>query len=520
MKAGFLNRKQKTTKRARASKQSTKSNARARRRATLSAESEEEVRLFGRLRDDVLRCSASPAHRSVLMDGVFKRILEPRAFRRTAFPLADDDGIVGARLPRSLRELIEDRHFRDSLLAAMPRVVAKARSILAGLRSKAEARGEQWHDGTESDLLPAVQQEAFAREAIQVAQRAAREAAARAAVPASPLDEPRAGCAQLAEPLLAGLRGLDSAAAAATAAAATAAAATAAAAPGFETPRGGAFWGCQDAFFGPGWAEAIRDDCARYAARGPMSPLPSGSGESHLQTLLLRDRGAGASRAADRGRGPGQPAACWVDAEGLEQSFPALSQACEALLALPFEINRRLFASAAAGALAAAGGRADANRGDDDRPVDAAEIRKFAAAVPLCACEPSKRSVLLTHFRGGTLGGAGADAQPRRADGGFGDADNGNALSFVYLMPPGRAPDASERDASERDRPARWRVELSGPTPADGESLAVKTDRLVAWRSRRLRSALLPEERPAEQLPASAGDLYTLTLFAPGAERE
>ena len=63
--------------------------------------------------------------REVLLDGVFKSMMDPRSFRKNVFPFVESNDVPG-----SLLELLVDEKYRSLLIHIMPKVRKKAESIV------------------------------------------------------------------------------------------------------------------------------------------------------------------------------------------------------------------------------------------------------------------------------------------------------------------------------------------------------------------------------------------------------
>jgi len=269
------------------------------------------------------------------------------------------------------------RLLRPAALAVARAALEQAESVLAGVRRRGAAAGEELDAATEAALWPRVFAEAFARQsvpALRTLAAASRAAAARDdALLASPLDaraQARAGAGAGG-----GLPLVDDGASLAALCGA-----------------GGAGWAAQRGPFageeGPAeWAALVREDCARLAAaaRDARDARDAGSAGGAAPGLSAEEEAGAASGWADAGGGERVAfrLACWssfrwLDAggggggeaadagagaragegsrpddadagadaptafEALAAEYPALHELASRLHSLPFELNRRV----------------------------------------------------------------------------------------------------------------------------------------------------------------------------------
>eukprot|EP00636_Phaeomonas_parva_P014932 CAMPEP_0118880700 /NCGR_PEP_ID=MMETSP1163-20130328/20245_1 /TAXON_ID=124430 /ORGANISM="Phaeomonas parva, Strain CCMP2877" /LENGTH=625 /DNA_ID=CAMNT_0006817207 /DNA_START=132 /DNA_END=2009 /DNA_ORIENTATION=+ len=100
----------------------------------------------------------------LLSQGVFNRLFDKSTFAATAFPGLNAEQLKSA--PRSLNELLEVPAYKEEIEERMPRVRAKADSVLANVKERGRQMGEIMTPETEELLWPSIMQEAFGRELV------------------------------------------------------------------------------------------------------------------------------------------------------------------------------------------------------------------------------------------------------------------------------------------------------------------------------------------------------------------
>ncbi|RLN70837.1 hypothetical protein BBJ29_003016, partial [Phytophthora kernoviae] len=111
----------------------------------------------------------SQGERVVLDDGVFAKLLQEEEFQRLIYPGIPKEQLVHA--PKNLQTLLEDPWYEQELLALMPKVQAKAASVLTNVKKRGAAQGDAMDAATERMLMPQVLQEAFGREVLDMVHR-------------------------------------------------------------------------------------------------------------------------------------------------------------------------------------------------------------------------------------------------------------------------------------------------------------------------------------------------------------
>lgn len=246
--------------------------------------------------------------RVVLDDGVFAKLLQEHEFQKLVYPGIPPDQLKHA--PKNLQELLQDPIYEDELLELMPKVQAKAESVLGNVKKRGAAQGEIMDAATERLLLPQVLQEAFAREVLAMVHRVNTKKHALLASHTSTIADPNAECAtwdQLPDEFLDEL---------------------------FRThPVAGKVAGVAvlDEFLGDEWVEILLNDVQRMANNGMLLETVT---SVDVQTLHKPSLAVGAA-ASPNGR------MRFVELADCQREFPALAELMEKLHALPYEINRK-----------------------------------------------------------------------------------------------------------------------------------------------------------------------------------
>jgi hypothetical protein len=104
-----------------------------------------------------------------LLDGVFRRMLDPAEFQRIVFPgLSAAERAAG---PQSLQSLVSDARYADAVRALVPGATERTRKVLDAVKVRGAAEGDIMDPETEAALWPNVFQEAFAREVVALMNR-------------------------------------------------------------------------------------------------------------------------------------------------------------------------------------------------------------------------------------------------------------------------------------------------------------------------------------------------------------
>uniref|UniRef100_K3X0D3 Uncharacterized protein n=1 Tax=Globisporangium ultimum (strain ATCC 200006 / CBS 805.95 / DAOM BR144) TaxID=431595 RepID=K3X0D3_GLOUD len=263
--------------------------------------------MLRRLKDG---CSNANNAQAVLNgDGVFAKLLQEAEFQKLVYP-----GIPKAQLvhvPQNLQVLLEDPWYEDELLALMPKVEAKAQSVLENVKKRGAAQGEIMDPATEATLRPQVLQEAFGREVLAMVHRVNTKKHALLANDARTLADPQSELAmwdQLTSECLDDLLRSDR-----------------------NDPDSGKVAGAAvvDAFMGDEWTQLLLDDVQRMARNDLLMDV---AGDAALAGSMIA---TGASKEEHGGR------LRFVEPSECEQEYPAVAELLEKLHALPYEINRK-----------------------------------------------------------------------------------------------------------------------------------------------------------------------------------
>jgi hypothetical protein len=129
------------------------------------------------------RSSRASSGGGQLLDGVFRRMLDPTEFQRIVFPgLSAAERAAG---PQSLQSLVSDARYADAVRALVPGATERARKVLDAVKVRGAVEGDFMDADTEAALWPNVFQEAFAREVVALMNRISTAAHASQARPST-----------------------------------------------------------------------------------------------------------------------------------------------------------------------------------------------------------------------------------------------------------------------------------------------------------------------------------------------
>ena len=261
--------------------------------ARTSEEPKEDASMLRRIVESVR--SIDP--REVLLDGVFKSMMDPRSFRKNVFPFVESNDVPG-----SLLELLVDEKYRSLLIHIMPRVRKKAESIVEGANRRARESGDLGQV-MPSSMVWHVTLEGFARELIGSIKEytAALMRVHNQSLHASP-DHESATCAQFDEETLSSLER-----------------------DGFAV---------QDDFFGADWTELLREDAMRFC-RIETSSFVSSDVVSGIMSQSSHGCESERSQAL-------RPSVTVLREKICLKKYPALAEALDAMSAFPHELNKRV----------------------------------------------------------------------------------------------------------------------------------------------------------------------------------
>ncbi|KAG2813092.1 hypothetical protein PC116_g13660 [Phytophthora cactorum] len=242
----------------------------------------------------------------VLDDGVFAKLLQEEEFQRLIFPGIPKEQLVHA--PKNLQTLLEDPWYEQELLALMPKVQAKAASVLANVKKRGAQQGDIMDPATERMLTPQVLQEAFGREVVAMVHRVNYQKHVKLANDARLLADPNSDFAtwdQLDDKFLDELFVEKS------------------------DVRGVAV---MDEFMGEEWTQLLLNDVFRMAKNGLlMSTVPNVDGKYVLSRQNADNQTESLPGAKLR----------FVEHQDCTAEYPAIAELIEKLHALPYEINMK-----------------------------------------------------------------------------------------------------------------------------------------------------------------------------------
>ncbi|KAL3666307.1 hypothetical protein V7S43_008559 [Phytophthora oleae] len=242
----------------------------------------------------------------VLDDGVFAKLLQEDEFQRLIYPGIPKEQLVHA--PKNLQTLLEDPWYEQELLALMPKVQAKAASVLSNVKKRGAEQGDVMDSATERMLIPQVLQEAFGREVLAMVHRVNYQKHVKLANDSRLVADPNSDFAtwdQLEDEFLDELL------------------------LGTSDVRGVAV---MDEFMGEEWTQLLLNDVFRMAKNGLlMSTVPT------IDAKHVLDRQNTGTQTATL---PGANLR-FVEHQDCIAEYPALAELIEKLHALPYEINRK-----------------------------------------------------------------------------------------------------------------------------------------------------------------------------------
>ncbi|KAG6956525.1 hypothetical protein JG688_00011382 [Phytophthora aleatoria] len=242
----------------------------------------------------------------VLDDGVFAKLLQEDEFQRLIYPGIPKEQLVHA--PKNLQTLLEDPWYEQELLALMPKVQAKAASVLANVKKRGAQQGDIMDPATERMLMPQVLQEAFGREVVAMVHRVNYQKHVKLANDARLLADPNSDFAtwdQLDDKFLDELF------------------------VGKSDVRGVAV---MDEFMGEEWTQLLLNDVFRMAKNGLL-----------ISTVANVDAKYVPSRQNADNQTESLPGAKlrFVEHQDCTAEYPAIAELIEKLHVLPYEINMK-----------------------------------------------------------------------------------------------------------------------------------------------------------------------------------
>ncbi|KAG7401270.1 hypothetical protein PHYBOEH_002074 [Phytophthora boehmeriae] len=251
----------------------------------------------------------SRGERVVLDDGVFAKLLQEEEFQRLIYPGIPKEQLVHA--PKNLQTLLEDPWYEQELLALMPKVQAKAVSVLTNVKKRGAAQGDVMDAATERMLMPQVLQEAFGREVLAMVHRVNYQKHMKLANDARLLADPNSNFAtwdQLDDDFLDELL-IDQSDVCGVA--------------------------VMDDFMGEEWTQLLLNDVQRMSKNGLLLSTAPNIDVKHV--LSGHSKGNQSSNANTLSGAKVR----FVEHQDCAAEYPALAELIEKLHALPYEINRK-----------------------------------------------------------------------------------------------------------------------------------------------------------------------------------
>lgn len=230
---------------------------------------------------------------SNMIEGTYKRLMDPSSFNDLLYPGIDVSFVKGA--PTNIYELLKVGSVaRMEVDARLESICESAYKVLEGVRRRGAERGDVMDRATEAVLIPQISGESFALAVIAIVkalnQKASAEYAQRCLTVASPQDE-RAQRDQLENDTAQKLMGKNG-------------------------------YVYLDEFLGEDWVNLVRSDMKRYVITERM-------GEVDSDTIPV----------GSKSKPKSQKKIAWIEYENIKDEYPALAEAINCLHALPFELN-------------------------------------------------------------------------------------------------------------------------------------------------------------------------------------
>ncbi|GMF31678.1 unnamed protein product [Phytophthora lilii] len=248
----------------------------------------------------------SRGERVVLDDGVFAKLLQEDEFQRLIYPGIPQEQLIHA--PKNLQTLLDDPWYEQELLALMPKVQAKAASVLTNVKKRGAEQGDIMDPATERMLMPQVLQEAFGREVLAMVHRVNYQKHVKLANDARLLADSNSDFAtwdQLDDQFLDELLVTQ------------------------NDVRGVAV---MDEFMGEEWTQLLLNDVLRMAKNGLLMSTALNVDAQHV---LSRQNASNQTETL-----PGAKL-CFVEHKDCTAEYPALAELIEKFHALPYEINKK-----------------------------------------------------------------------------------------------------------------------------------------------------------------------------------
>lgn len=100
--------------------------------------------LLRKLKRSIVTAGENPSQDEVILDGVFRKLLDKHEFQRLIYPGIPKEKLEQKKssIPQSLDELLRNPDYGQELETLMPRVESKAESVLENVKSKAALQGD------------------------------------------------------------------------------------------------------------------------------------------------------------------------------------------------------------------------------------------------------------------------------------------------------------------------------------------------------------------------------------------
>lgn len=259
--------------------------------------------LISRILSDEFSSSDASTH---MLQGTFRKLVEKETFSDALFPGVPQD--VANSLPNNLRELFEWNGVDKLVLQETVKMAKSASSILEGVRTRGEARGDIMDPATETVLIPQVAQETFARAVVDIVRNLSKRASnlnARLNLTVASPNVAQASLDQLDDHI-------------------------------FGCLVSGEASAVQDSFLGDDWANLVLADIIRYSKTEKMTEM---SFLPHVSTLSRYEELQETAPPGSQDSMNDKVRIAWIESKETSVLYPALSEAIRNLHSLPYEIN-------------------------------------------------------------------------------------------------------------------------------------------------------------------------------------
>jgi len=362
-----------------------------------------------------------------LMNGLFEKLLKPEEFRKIMYRSNALPKDVENCMPKSLQDLLGNQTYFDSLVALFPKIQEKAESVFKNAKLKGERDGLIMDEATEKMLKPQILNEAFAHQVVDMIHEIGRSQKALIAEATELEASPEAKEAFFDQVPQEAIEALSD--------------------DQISVASVPSFFYKDEA----DWLDLLIDDMKDLALGGLLEPRD-------VTHTTRRDLVKPQSRKHHDQIGYWS---CQLSFEQVESQFPALKELASRLLALPFELNRKI-------------------------PGLRLRMAVDTRFVVSCIGDPHK----IGNDEGHEFG---FEELPWRFEGDFGDQNNGNKVTISYMFTEATRSEVSAQGPMRLFKPRR------SATEAQINRVPWLSDHLVLYRSRTLATCVGKISGPAKR---------------------